>query len=88
MPLYYRKMVDGKAVVYEVDINELKPIRVAQPASVEPTQSKTKYFCTVCKPERAFRGIGVMSMHFAKVHQDLREDRETYKKYMRTDATL
>lgn len=56
----------------------------ATPAVKERAAPVKKHFCVACDPAVAFGTIGVMSMHFKKVHNDLWEDRDSFRDYLET----
>jgi hypothetical protein len=86
MPRYMRVLAEnGKFQMIEQPIpDEIEDVTLTQPItpSVAVQAGFKRYSCTACSPPRPFGGLGVLSMHFAKAHKELIEDKDSWRKYV------
>ena len=62
--------------------DEVAKVDIVMPSveAAEPVAAK-RLFCTLCN-NRPFPTPGVAAMHFAKVHSELKTDREAWRKFV------
>ena len=81
------EIATGGEMLQVDDSLDPKPVEVAQPAAVsvkEKAAKIKKHHCIACEPPTAFGTMGVLSMHFKKVHEDLWEDKDSFREYVTT----
>jgi hypothetical protein len=92
VPLIYRYRDPATGKVRMVDQNLDTPFieaPVATPSVSAPLSAGFKrYYCTACTPNKAFAGLGVLSMHFAKQHADLKKDKNSWRAYVKEFGEL
>ena len=82
-PLYYRRKTATGYEMIEQPVPEGPPqVDLVMPSvdAAEPVVAK-RLFCTLCK-NKPFPSPGVASMHFAKVHGDLKTERDSWRRYV------
>ena len=85
MPLFHRiRNPDGTHSMKEVDVLEPKPDAplIAPSATAAPVVGMKRYHCTLCD-DKDFATAGVASMHFAKVHKDLKSGKDSWRSFIK-----
>ena len=85
---YYVKGEDGQSRMVEAPYEELAQVPVVEPngPTLETGARRGRWHCTACNPPKAFAQAGILSMHFAKQHPDLKKDKDSWRKYATQEA--
>lgn len=86
-PVYFRRK-NARGLWEMVEQREAPPVKpepIVMPltSTVGDSVGFKRYCCTACTPAKPFSGRGIAAMHFSKKHADLKQDKDTWRQYIK-----